>query len=248
MIRALTISAAMMFLIAALLTIISNTKDKQSNPTLITAADNLTTYHQPERLKQHQRPKITADEASHSRWVTRIDESSLRGSKVDLPNIKFNQHTIIELNPDLRFYFSYYTSLDGEMAPERIQQLAYDNMHDNYPAIVANELFDLFLRYQLYFQALNEHLNQLTPKLAQEKNLNEQKISQKLQKHFFSAREINALFVNFDKSLNFIPTGKLIGDKLREYEDTPDEYKYQKATELFGEEAAKRLTKSKEAN
>lgn len=217
----------------------------KADASIISDIEKLTEYRKPEHLKQHQRPEITVDEASHPRWVTSIEESSLRGSRVDLPNIQFNQQAITQLSADIRFYFSYFLSLDGEMAFERIQQLAYDNMHTNYPPAVANELFDLFWRYQLYFQALSDKLSKLTPTTAEQHPLMAEQISQKLRKHFFSTAESAALFTKFEQSLEFTPKGRLISEKLQEYEDTPDEDKYQKAVELFGETAAKNLHPAK---
>lgn len=215
----------------------------KADASFISDIEKLTEYRKPEHLKQHQRPEITVDEASHPRWVTSIEESSLRGSRVDLPNIQFSQQAITQLSADIRFYFSYFLSLDGEMAPERIQQLVYDNMYANYPDTVANELFDLFLRYQLYYQALGNYLGKLTPEIIKKHALAEKQISHELQRHFFTQAESHALFTSFDQSLEFTPTGRLISEKLQEYESTPNEGKYQKAIELFGKEAAERLHK-----
>lgn len=230
-------------IITALIISLVVAQSDKTSPTVIGNLEKLANYHKPEQLAQHPRPEITVDEHAHRRWVTSLEESSLRGSRVDLPSIQFNQQAITQLSPDIKFYFSYFSSLEGEMAPERIQQLVYDNMHANYPDTVANELFDLFLRYQLYYQALGNYLGKLTPEIIKKHALAEKQISHELQRHFFTQAESHALFTSFDQSLEFTPTGRLISEKLQEYESTPNEGKYQKAIELFGKEAAERLHK-----
>lgn len=194
------------------------------------------------------RPEITVDENSNPRWIRNLEESSLRGSTVDRPAIVYDEEGIISLSPDINFYFSYFLSLSGEMAPQRIHQIVYDDIYANYPSKVADQFYALFNRYLRYDYELGKTINQLDLATIQKEKLTEDSVKQEIQKRYFTAEEIQVIFREYEQRFKFTPQGTRIAEKLFRYSLSSDEDRKEKAAELFGEEAAKRLTEPKEAN
>lgn len=183
---------------------------------------NITLYHTPELLPQHPRPVITVDENSNRRWVRRLEDSSLRGSQVDRPSLRYDEQGITQIGSGTVFYFSYFLSLTGEMAPERIQQFVYDDMFAHYPSNIANQFYNLFVRYQQYQQAFSNFLSTLDDNSITKYQITEEKIRQYLQPQFFTEKEVEQLFHAYDRNLDFKPRGKAISEQLEAYLQSTD--------------------------
>ncbi len=194
-----------------------------------------------------ERPEITVDESSHPRWVTDIQQSSLRGTQVDRPALTIRPDGYAELKPTVIFYFDYFYSLNGEMSPERIQQLIYDDIFANFPEPAASQLYDLVLRYAEYSHALDSFLESLTQEDVEAQGISKTYLEQNFQNQYFDNEEIDALFNQYDKMLQFTPKTKQLESKIQRYNEASSNEKHAVALELFGEQGAQQLQQLEQA-
>lgn len=171
------------------------------------------------------------------------------------------------LPPNLRYYFEYFIQLQGEMPLDKIKQLVKKDLAKKHPPELSQYLYDLFLRYLDYRQAIDDLImyendiessdNQgLDDGLSKEQRLREHiKTLQTLnmdeindqvetiQAEYFNEAERKALFD--EAFLERYGDEHTIKPKLDAYDkikDTlkGDELKAARVT-LFGSEAANRL-------
>lgn len=187
------------------------------------------------------RPEITVDESKNPRWIKSLEKSSLAGTEVDRVKLESNEDGELILVPGILVYFDYFLSLQGEMALQRIMQIAYDDMHANFSEPIAAQLYHLFERYIAYGQAMDEILDNLTREEARAQGLTMQGLEEQLRPRFFTDDEIDKLFTGFYDMLDFTPRATSFQKKFQQYQKTPPEYRFAMATELFGAEAAGRL-------
>lgn len=243
--------AAGIIMLVAVLVFLFFTKDSSTQTSALLEPASLLSYKTPHKastapVKQaqqtpttFQRPVITIDESAHPRWVNDIAHSSLRGTQVDRPQLEFDAQGFAKLKPTVLFYFDYFYNLSGEMAPERIDQLIYDDIYANFPEPAASQLYDLLQRYKDYSHAVDNALDGLESyQQAQAQGINKRYLEEDLRSQYFSNEEVDRLFNDYDKMLNFTTHNTVLNTKLQQYQAAKPDERYSKAIELFGEHGA----------
>lgn len=199
------------------------------------------TFKPQETPARYVRPVINTADETNPRFVKTLEKSSLRGTDVDRAHVPINEDGSFQLTPAILVYFDYFLSLRGEMSLARIKQIIWDDIHQNYSEQLANYLYDLFIRYLQYSDAIDAYLNQLSHAQIVFQGITEQQIEQQFQPQYFTNDEIHDIFNAYKKMIAFTSQGKIMEEKMKQYRETPVDERFAVATELFGAEAAGRL-------
>ena len=201
-------------------------------------------------ISTNKKPALTTihpDTLSDKGLKEAFETSSLAGTDVDRTSLNLINGEL-PLKPEIIFYFEYFLNLRGEKDLATIKKMALTDFHLHYGKAIADQLYDLFLRYIAYRKALAQAFEEqdLSAIAIEHRMLT---LEQQVQPDFFSTREIDALFEAQKKIFNKKTQAQKQQQSVLAYQkhiqDFPDEMEAA-ATHYFGAEAAQRLQKLKQ--
>lgn len=196
----------------------------------------------PSLSSQQNKINISPKEKSEKSLAAALQATSLRHSEVDRPQLSFVNGQW-QINGTVLWYFDYFLSLEGEKSIQTITQLFKIDVDAHYEPQLAKQLYDLFLRYVAYLQAVAQKEADVSEADIISQHLNAKTMQNEVQAHYFSEEEIHAIFSDFDAKLTSLTT-RLSQKAFDHFEQhtlmqNTDTVAY--ATEAFGPIAAQNL-------
>lgn len=210
--------------------------DIQPSSTNLSINTDLSPKHKPVK------PTTVLDTFSAEEQRNAFSKSSLADTDIDRTTLSLINGEL-SLKPEILFYFEYFLNLRGEKSLATIKKMAATDFKQHYKAAIADQLYDLFLRYIAYRHALGEVFEQQDfSDIPVEHRM--QSVEKRVQPLFFSAREIEGLFQAQQRILNRVSKAESQQGKFLHYQQIIQNAPHKAeaaATKIFGAEAAQRL-------